>query len=127
MRRVTVEWILTTERIDIESIAECLDLHPFSVRSTFPRGSIAKPFWSTYIVSDSNNIEEPLAELAEKIRPKMKVINEILQSGHVVSSIVIKVRSDCYAERPEMVIPSCMFTFFESINAELIFDVTYEE
>lgn len=118
--------VLTSEQKDVDLIAKELDIHPFSAEKTFPRGSIARPFWSTAIVSDYNNIEEPLAALKDMITPKLGKIRGLLQDGYVSSSLLIIVRAD-YVDRPEMVIPPHMFAFFEAINAELIFDIAYEE
>lgn len=126
MRRVTIRLVLTAEKTATERIADELNLQPNLLQTQFPRGSIAKPSWSTFVISNSNNIEQPLAELQERILPKLDYIQDIINNGIATSGLVITVRAD-YVDRPEMVIPPSMLRFWGALNTELIIDVAYEE
>lgn len=125
MRTITIEYVLSTEQVSVEYLSKKLGIYPSNTRSTFPKGSIAKPYWTTSISSTKSNIEEPLRELMEVVALKKDVINDITREWKVDSSVVIKVRAD-YPDRPELAIPPYQLCFFAEINAELLFDISYE-
>ncbi len=125
MRTIILEYVLSTEQVSIEYLQKRIGIYPSNIRSTFPEGSSAKPYWSTSISSTKSNIEEPLRELIEVIARKKDVINDIALEWKVDSSVVIKVRAD-YPDRPELAIPPYQLCFFAEINAELLFDIAYE-
>lgn len=125
-RRVSVELILESKQSDIKTIAEAIGIYPFHCRTEFPPRSIAKPYWSTGITLDTDSIEEPLNQLRERIISKEEIIKKMVHEGDVSSSLLIKVRAE-YFDRPEMVISPCLYCFWGTLGAKLIFDVAYEE
>ncbi len=125
MRTIVVEYVLSTERVSMDVLSKLLNIEPFEIRSSFPEGSIAKPYWSTSISSSKNNIEEPLQALVDVLSSKREVIDDVVHEWQVSSSIIVKVRAD-YFDRPELVIPSHQLRFFADIHAELEFDIAYD-
>lgn len=121
-RKITIRFSIETDQADIEMVAKTINLQPFSTRSSFPRGSIAKPWWETEILSDSLCVEDPLSEMRDRLTPKIGVIQEVINSYKASACLLIKVRSN-YADRPIFSIPSAYFHFFDALSAELIIDV----
>ena len=125
MREIKIAFVLETDRVPPEQIAERLDIRPFNTRSVFPPKSIAKPWWETELVSDWTDIETALLELRERLKPKLDEIDALVQEYNIAPGVVLTVRCD-WADRPVLAVPPYLYPFLERLHAELILDVAYE-
>ena len=125
MRITRISYILTTKNVPMEYIARQIAIQPHSIQTEFPPQSIADPWWSIEVSSDSASIEEPLVQLIDIILPKLRIIKDLISEYSILSTISIFVRAD-YEERPEISISPSFYSVFEQLNAELVFDIAYE-
>lgn len=125
MRKIAIRFFLSCETPPMESLSKKIGIEPFYSCSNFPKGSIAKPFWYTEVVSDALCIEDPLSKLKERISPRLKEIVMLCKENQIKTSFQIVIRAD-YADRPEITISPMFFPFFEQLNAELNLDIAYE-
>lgn len=121
-RKIIIRYSIETDYADMEMVAKMIDIQPFSTRSSFPRGSIAKPWWETEVISDSLCVEKPLSEMIDRLNPKIGVIQEVINDFNASATLLIMVRSN-FADRPVFSISPSYFQFFEALSAELIIDV----
>ncbi len=125
MRKVVISFIIETNKVDMKELAERIDIIPYSIKSTFREGSIAKPYWYTEVQSRSSTVEKPLKRLLDRVLPKAKAINEICSQFSIHPCILINIRAD-YVDRPVVEISKEFLSMILELNAELLFDIITE-
>lgn len=123
MRKIVVDFIISSDKTTIDSIAERINIEPHYSRSEFPEKSIAKPYWYIETVSDSASVEEPLLAIMDTVTPKFDIVSEICRELGSSPTILLIIDSD-YENRPEITIPSEFAGFCARLNAELCIDIT---
>jgi hypothetical protein len=117
--RIKVEFILGSERADINDIASNMNIQSSLSRTQFPANSIATPFW--YFQTKelySLSLKEPIHTLINQIKDKKDVIRSLCAKYDIVPIMQIVVYFN-YKSRPEMCIPSDVIAFLASLNAEI--------
>ena len=131
MKKTRIVFYLRSKNIAMEELSKRIGIEPFGTRSVFPKHSRAIPFWYTEVESDASRLEEPLAEMEERIRPRLKDIVALCEEYQIEASFYIPILAD-YPERPEISISPRFYPLFEQLNAEVTLDVAmyplfYEE
>lgn len=125
MREIKVDFIITTNQMSMEELANVIDIRPCYCQTTFPRGSVAEPYWYIEERSTSLSVEEPLEQIKDRLSPKTIVIKDICEQLHIKPSVYISVTCD-YSDRPEIVLSSEILKFYALLDAEIGFDIAYE-
>lgn len=122
MRKIKVSFILTSNKVSMDSLAEQIGINPYVICSDFPKNSIAEPCWYVEVVSDSTNIEEPLNSLGSIIKPHKEQIIELCSKYEIEPTVLIVVDSD-YEDRPELTIPFGLLELFGQLKAEVSLEI----
>lgn len=122
MGRIETSFIITTNKIPINDIAEQIGIEPFYVRTTFPNNSIAEPFWYVEVSSDSCCIEEPLTKLASVLEHSKSEIADVLRKTETIPTVLVVINSD-YEDRPEITFSPTALAFFAQFDAEICIEV----
>ena len=126
MRLTKVMFSLSSKSVDVKDILKRIDLPEGKL--WYPKlPQYADPEWFIEVKSMDAAIETPLFELQNLLAPKMDVIVELCNHQEIESMIGIIIKAECYAARPEISLPSSIFPFFEKLNAEVCFDMLYNE
>lgn len=81
-RRIHIEFIIESDKVPMPEVAKRIGIEQCEVRTTFPKNSIAKPYWQVDVKSNDISIEDPLRVLINLLEPKTGVIKEVLaESG----------------------------------------------
>jgi len=122
MRTIKASFILTSDKVSMDFLAEQIGIYPYVICSTFPENSIAKPYWYVEVVADSNCLEEPLYSLRSIIWPHQEQIVEMCSNYGIKPSVLIIVDSD-YKDRPELTISPEIMKLLVHFNAELSLEI----
>lgn len=122
MRKIKVSFILTSDKVSMDFLAEQISIYPYVSCSIFPENSIAKPYWYVEVVADSNCLEEPLYSLRNIIWPHQEQIVEMCINYGIKPSVLIIVDSD-YKDRPELTIPLEILELLVHFKAELSLEI----
>ncbi len=77
-RRIHIEFIIESDKVPMPEVAKRIGIEQCEVRTTFPKNSIAKPYWQVDVKSNDISIEDPLRVLINLLEPKTGVIKEVL-------------------------------------------------
>ncbi len=124
-RRITVFFCLSNVVIPMDEFVKMIGIEPCSTFSVFPEKSPNKPYWYTKVASDADNVEEPIREIIERIKPRLDVISRICTDYGIDASFVVQTRTR-YAKRPAIEVSADLCSIMECLNAELSFDIAYE-
>ena len=75
-RRIHIEFIIESDKVPMPEVAKRIGIEQCEVRTTFPKNSIAKPYWQVDVKSNDISIEDPLRVLINLLEPKTGVIKE---------------------------------------------------
>ena len=124
-KRIRIWFTLSDVMICMEDFEKMVGIFPCTTRTIFPRNSINTPYWKTEVESDADNIEEPMREMVERIKPRLSEICRLREVYNLQAFFTIMVRSD-YSNKPIMSLSQDIFLVLEQLNADLIFDIAYE-
>ena len=122
MRRIKIKLYLTGGTISMDELSKRIGIEPVYTSSDFPKCSNSTQFWLTEVESNALCIEEPLAGMEERIRPRLKDIVALCEEYQIEASFYIPILAD-YPERPEISISPRFYPLFEQLNAEVTLDV----
>lgn len=105
-------------------VATKIAINQYEVRTTFPKNSIAKPYWQVDVKSNDISIEDPLRELINIIEPKTGVIKEVLAELGETPVLIIYTDSKWF-DRPILSLPPDVVKFFAQFDTEIILDINY--
>ncbi len=122
MRTIKVSFILTSDKVSMDYLAEQIGIYPYVSCSTFPENSIAKPYWYVEVVAENNCLDEPLYSLSRIIWPHQEQILEMCSNYGIKPSVLIVVDSD-YKDRPELTISLEILKILVHFKAELSLEI----
>ena len=122
MRKITISFILTSNKVSMDFLAKQIGINPYVTCSDFPKSSIAEPYWYIEVVSDSTSLEEPLNSLGSIIKPHKEQIIELCGKYEIEPTVLIVVDSD-YEDRPELTIPFKLLELFSQLKAEVSLEI----
>ena len=105
-------------------VAKKIGIEPCEVRTTFPKNSIAKPYWQVDVKSNGISTEDPLRVLINILEPKTGVIKEVLADLGETPVLRIYTESKWF-ERPVLELPPDVVKFFAQFDTEIILDINY--
>lgn len=105
-------------------VAKRIGIEQCEVRTTFPKNSIAKPYWQVDVKSNDISIEDPLRVLINLLEPKTGVIKEVLAELGETPILSIYTESKWF-DRPILELSHDVLQFFAQFDSDIIFDVNY--
>lgn len=123
-RRIHIEFIIESDKIPMPEVAKRIGIEQCEVRTTFPKNSIAKPYWQVDVKSNDISIEDPLRVLINLLEPKTGVIKEVLAELGETPVLGIYTESKWF-DRPILELSHDVLQFFAQFDSDIIFDVNY--
>lgn len=123
-RRIHIEFIIESDKVPMPEVAKRIGIEQCEVRTTFPKNSIAKPYWQVDVKSNDISIEDPLRVLINLLEPKTGVIKEVLAELGETPVLGIYTESKWF-DRPILELSHDVLEFFAQFDSDIIFDVNY--
>lgn len=123
-RRIHIEFIIESDKVPMPEVAKRIGIEQCEVRTTFPKNSIAKPYWQVDVKSNAISIEDPLRVLINLLEPKTGVIKEVLAELGETPVLGIYTESKWFY-RPILELSHDLLQFFAQFDSDIIFDVNY--
>lgn len=123
-RRIHIEFIIESDKVPMSEVAKRIGIEQCEVRTTFPKNSIAKPYWQVDVKSNAISIEDPLRVLINLLEPKTGVIKEVLAELGETPVLGIYTESKWFY-RPILELSHDLLQFFAQFDSDIIFDVNY--
>lgn len=123
-RRIHIEFIIESDNVPMPEVAKRIGIEQCEVRTTFPKNSIAKPYWQVDVKSNDISIEDPLRVLINLLEPKTGVIKEVLAELGETPVLGIYTESKWF-DRPILELSHDVLQFFSQFDSDIIFDVNY--
>lgn len=123
-RRIHIEFIIESDKVPMPEVAKRIGIEQCEVRTTFPKNSIAKPYWQVEVKSNDISIEDPLRVLINLLEPKTGVIKEVLAELGETPVLGIYTESKWF-DRPILELSHDVLQFFAQFDSDIIFDVNY--
>lgn len=123
-RRIHIEFIIESDKVPMPEVAKRIGIEQCEVRTTFPKNSIAKPYWQVDVKSNAISIEDPLRVLINLLQPKTGVIKEVLAELGETPVLGIYTESKWF-DRPILELSHDVLQFFAQFDSDIIFDVNY--
>ena len=123
-RRIHIEFIIESDKVPMPEVAMRIGIEQCEVRTTFPKNSIAKPYWQVDVKSNDISIEDPLRVLINLLEPKTGVIKEVLAELGETPVLGIYTESKWF-DRPILELSHDVLQFFAQFDSDIIFDVNY--
>lgn len=123
-RRIHIEFIIESDKVPMPEVAKRIGIEQCEVRTTFPKNSIAKPYWQVDVKSNDISIEDPLRVLINLLKPKTGVIKEVLAELGETPVLGIYTESKWF-DRPILELSHDVLQFFAQFDSDIIFDVNY--
>lgn len=123
-RRIHIEFIIESDKVPMPEVAKRIGIEQCEVRTTFPKNSIAKPYWQVDVKSNDISIEDPLRVLINLLEPKTGVIKEVLAELGETPVLGIYTESKWF-DRPILELSHDLLQFFAQFDSDIIFDVNY--
>lgn len=123
-RRIHIEFIIESDKVPMPELAKRIGIEQCEVRTTFPKNSIAKPYWQVDVKSNDISIEDPLRVLINLLEPKTGVIKEVLVELGETPVLGIYTESKWF-DRPILELSHDVLLFFAQFDSDIIFDVNY--
>ena len=123
-RRIHIEFIVESDKVPMPEVAKRIGIEQCEVRTTFPKNSIAKPYWQVDVKSNDISIEDPLRVLINLLEPKTGVIKEVLAELGETPVLGIYTESKWF-DRPILELSHDVLQFFAQFDSDIIFDVNY--
>lgn len=123
-RRIHIEFIIESDKVPMPEVAKRIGIEQCEVRTTFPKNSIAKPYWQVDVKSNDISIEDPLRVLINLLEPKTGVIKEVLAELGETPVLGIYTESKWF-DRPILELSHDVLQFFAQFDMDIIFDVNY--
>lgn len=123
-RRIHIEFIIESDKVPMPEVAKRIGIEQCEVRTTFPKNSIAKPYWQVDAKSNDISIEDPLRVLINLLEPKTGVIKEVLAELGETPVLGIYTESKWF-DRPILELSHDVLQFFAQFDSDIIFDVNY--
>lgn len=123
-RRIHIEFIIESDKVPMPEVAKRIGIEQCEVRTTFPKNSIAKPYWQVDVKSNDISIEDPLRVLINLLQPKTGVIKEVLAELGETPVLGIYTESKWF-DRPILELSHDVLQFFAQFDSDIIFDVNY--
>lgn len=123
-RRIHVEFIIESDKVPMPEVAKRIGIEQCEVRTTFPKNSIAKPYWQVDVKSNDISIEDPLRVLINLLESKTGVIKEVLAELGETPVLGIYTESKWF-DRPILELSHDVLQFFAQFDSDIIFDVNY--
>lgn len=123
-RRIHIEFIIERDKVPMPEVAKRIGIEQCEVRTTFPKNSIAKPYWQVDVKSNDISIEDPLRVLINLLEPKTGVIKEVLAELGETPVLGIYTESKWF-DRPILELSHDVLQFFAQFDSDIIFDVNY--
>lgn len=123
-RRIHIEFIIESDKFPMPEVAKRIGIEQCEVRTTFPKNSIAKPYWQVDVKSNDISIEDPLRVLINLLEPKTGVIKEVLAELGETPVLGIYTESKWF-DRPILELSHDVLQFFAQFDSDIIFDVNY--
>lgn len=123
-RRIHIEFIIESDKVPMPEVAKRIGIEQCEVRTTFPKNSIAKPYWQVDVKSNDISIEDPLRVLIDLLEPKTGVIKEVLAELGETPVLGIYTESKWF-DRPILELSHDVLQFFAQFDSDIIFDVNY--
>lgn len=123
-RRIHIEFIIESDKVPMPEVAKRIGIEQCEVRTTFPKNSIAKPYWQVDVKSNDISIEDPLRVLMNLLEPKTGVIKEVLAELGETPVLGIYTESKWFY-RPILELSHDLLQFFAQFDSDIIFDVNY--
>ena len=123
-RRIHIEFIIESDKVPMPEVAKRIGIEQCEVRTTFPKNSIAKPYWQVDVKSNDISIEDPLRMLINLLEPKTGVIKEVLAELGETPVLDIYTESKWF-DRPILELSHDVLQFFAQFDSDIIFDVNY--
>lgn len=123
-RRIHIEFIIESDKVPMTEVAKRIGIEQCEVRTTFPKNSIAKPYWQVDVKSNDISIEDPLRVLINLLEPKTGVIKEVLAELGETPVLGIYTESKWF-DRPILELSHDVLEFFAQFDSDIIFDVNY--
>ncbi len=123
-RRIHIEFIIESDKVSMHEVAKRIGIEQCEVRTTFPKNSIAKPYWQVDVKSNDISIEDPLRVLINLLEPKTGVIKEVLAELGETPVLGIYTESKWF-DRPILELSHDVLQFFAQFDSDIIFDVNY--
>lgn len=123
-RRIHIEFIIESDKVPMPEVAKRIGIEQCEVRTTFPKNSIAKPYWQVDVKSNDISIEDPLRVLINLLEPKTGVIKEVLAELGETPVLGIYTESKWF-DRPILELSHDVLQFFAHFDSDIIFDVNY--
>ncbi|MFR7758360.1 MAG: DUF4279 domain-containing protein [Christensenellales bacterium] len=123
-RRIHIEFIIESDKVPMSEVAKRIGIEQCEVRTTFPKNSIAKPYWQVDVKSNDISIEDPLRVLINLLEPKTGVIKEVLAELGETPVLGIYTESKWF-DRPILELSHDVLPFFAQFDSDIIFDVNY--
>lgn len=123
-RRIHVEFIIESDKVPMPEVAKRIGIEQCEVRTTFPKNSIAKPYWQVDVKSNDISIEDPLRVLINLLESKTGVIKEVLAELGETPVLGIYTESKWF-DRPILELSHDVLQFFAQSDSDIIFDVNY--
>lgn len=123
-RRIHIEFIVESDKVPMPEVAKRIGIEQCEVRTTFPKNSIAKPYWQVDVKSNDISIEDPLRVLINLLEPKTGVIKEVLAELGETPVLGIYTESKWF-DRPILELSLDVLQFFAQFDSDIIFDVNY--
>ncbi len=108
----------------MHALVERIGIEQCEVRTTFPKNSIAKPYWQVDVKSNDISIEDPLRVLINILEPKTGVIKQVPEDLEETPVLSIYTESKWF-ERPVLELPPDVVKFFAQFDTEIILDINY--
>lgn len=123
-RRIHIEFIIESDKVPMPEVAKRIGIEQCEVRTTFPKNSIAKPYWQVDVKSNDISIEDPMRMLMNLLEPKTGVIKEVLAELGETPVLGIYTESKWF-DRPILELSHDVLQFFAQFDSDIIFDVNY--
>lgn len=123
-RRIHIEFIIESDKVPMPEVAKRIGIEQCEVRTTFPKNSIAKPYWQVDVKSNDISIEDPLRVLINLLEHKTGVIKEVLAELGETPVLGIYTESK-WLYRPILELSHDVLQFFAQFDSDIIFDVNY--
>lgn len=123
-RRIHIEFIIESDKVPMPEVAKRIGIEQCEVRTTFPKNSIAKPYWQVDVKSNDISIEDLLRVLINLLEPKTGVIKEVLAELGETPVLGIYTESKWF-DRPILELSHDVLQFFAQFDSDIIFDVNY--
>lgn len=123
-RRIHIEFIIESDKVPMPEVAKRIGIEQCEVRTTFPKNSIAKPYWQVDVKSNGISTEDPLRVLINILEPKTGVIKEVLAELGETPVLSIYTESKWF-DRPILELSHDVVQFFAQFDTEIILDINY--